>query len=46
LVDEERIAVLLRRDPHAAVQGLLRAALDAGGTDNVTAVVVRVETVR
>jgi protein phosphatase len=43
LVSETRIGEVLRlRDPHSAAAVLTHAALDAGGTDNVTCVVLDV----
>ena len=43
LVPDERIAEVLRlRDPHSAAAVLTHAALDAGGIDNVTCVVLDV----
>ena len=44
LVDEEEIAACLRSaDPERAAQRLMHAALEAGGTDNVTVLVADVE---
>lgn len=40
MVDDEEIEALLRRSPDDPAQALLEAALDAGGVDNVTIVVV------
>jgi protein phosphatase len=44
LVDDDRIAAILTssRDPRDAADRLVAAALDAGGDDNATAVVVDV----
>jgi protein phosphatase len=44
LIDDDRIAAILTgsRDPRDAADGLVAAALDAGGDDNATAVVVDV----
>jgi PPM family protein phosphatase len=43
LVDEDRIAAVLRlKDPHSAAAVLTHAALEAGGHDNITCVVVDV----
>lgn len=43
LVPEPRIEAVLRlRDPHSAAAALTRAALEAGGSDNVTCVVLDV----
>jgi protein phosphatase len=43
LVDDDRIAEVLRlRDPHSAAAVLTHAALEAGGRDNVTCVVLDV----
>ncbi|MCH9684866.1 MAG: protein phosphatase 2C domain-containing protein [Deltaproteobacteria bacterium] len=39
---EEQITTTLARDPASAVRSLVDAAYDAGGTDNMTAVVLRV----
>jgi serine/threonine protein phosphatase PrpC len=41
-VSDEKMAALLKAagDPQAAVQALVRAALDAGGKDNITVVLV------
>ena len=40
MVDDDEIEALLRRRPEDPAQALLEAALDAGGADNVTVVVV------
>ncbi len=43
-VPDDRIAELLGRDdPEAAAEALVTAALDAGGPDNITVVVIRLE---
>jgi protein phosphatase len=48
MVDDDDIAKLLQDhpEPEAATQALVEAANEAGGRDNVTAVVARVEAVR
>lgn len=43
LVDAGMIAAALAGDPIAAADGLVSAALDAGGTDNVTAIVIALD---
>lgn len=40
LVDDDRIAVILRQKPPQPAEALVNAALQAGGRDNVTVVVV------
>jgi protein phosphatase len=43
LVDDQRIAEVLRmRDPHSAAAVLTQAAIEAGGRDNITCVVLDV----
>lgn len=43
LVETANIARMLTREPAAAVDALIGAALEAGGTDNVTAVVIALD---
>ena len=44
-LDDDDLAALLTAPPQAAAPALVRAAYDAGGRDNITAVVVRVRAV-
>lgn len=41
MVEDDEIEALLRRSPDDPAQALLEAALDAGGLDNITIIVVR-----
>ena len=43
LVEASDIARMLGREPAAAVDALIAAALDAGGTDNVTVVIIALD---
>jgi len=44
-LDDDDLAALLTAPPATAAPALVRAAYDAGGRDNITAVVIRVRTV-